>query len=113
MAVTDSGVIDGVMISSSNPETLAFMIADDLDWDDEEAHLLALQAKINAYIGVIDTGRYKSIYPDSDFTSFLIEVHFSQGCTKNCEKFLAVVNRQLQDDGIIVTAFKSAPPDEG
>jgi hypothetical protein len=32
-------------------------IADELDWRDERAHLLALQTKLNAYFAFIESGQ--------------------------------------------------------
>jgi hypothetical protein len=36
------------------------VISDDLDWSDPVAHINALQAKIGAYLGFIQTGQFEA-----------------------------------------------------
>ena len=54
MSVENSQVIDAISI---NPQDVVVLtISDHLEWDEENEHLLLLQNKINAYLGVIESG---------------------------------------------------------
>ena len=69
-----------------NPETIdaigiepasglvVLTIADDWDWGNQGQHLLALQAKLNAYFRFIESGQIRSKYPDSVGRSVIIDV---------------------------------------
>src|SRR5260370_28362758 len=49
-------------------------IADSWDWADEPKHLLALQAKLNAYFGFIESGQILEDYPDAAGRPLVIDV---------------------------------------
>jgi hypothetical protein len=43
--------------------TIVLTILDAWDWEDERRHLLALQAKFNAYFGFVESGQIYEDYP--------------------------------------------------
>lgn len=49
-------------------------IADAWDWKDERAHLMALQAKLNAYLNFIESGQIWESYPDAEGKQVVIDV---------------------------------------
>jgi hypothetical protein len=49
-------------------------ILDSWDWDDEEGHLIALQDKLNAYLGFIDSGQIYEDYPTAVGKAFRINI---------------------------------------
>ncbi|MDR2929201.1 MAG: hypothetical protein LBV41_13550 [Cytophagaceae bacterium] len=99
MSVIDVDKIDGMGVGRENNE-LRFLISDHLDWQDEMAHLIKLQEKINAYLDFIQSGQYTDTYPQASFETFVIEVHFKHGATESCLKFLNAVNKQMEDAGL-------------
>jgi hypothetical protein len=64
VGLEDPGVVDAIGLE---PATgfIVLAIADGFDWTDEEAHLRALQDKLNAYFAFIQTGELKEAYPDA------------------------------------------------
>jgi hypothetical protein len=64
MSVEHPGSVDAIGLE---PATgfVVLAIVDGLGWTDEEAHLRALQAKLNAYFAFIETGEINEAYPDA------------------------------------------------
>ncbi len=71
------------------------LITDHLDWEDETAHLLILQDKLNAYATFLETKQYEQVYQGKHFDSYLIEVDFLYEPTENCKKFMEIGEKQL------------------
>lgn len=103
MSVIDINKVDGIG-KSKNDEELIFLITDHLDWSNEYEHLKILQDKINAYIEFIESKQFISIYPDDNFNTYVIEVHFKYDITENCFKFLDTVANQVEKINIKVRA---------
>jgi hypothetical protein len=95
MAVDNTKVIDG-MGKSKEKNELILLITDHLNWDEEYEHLKILQDKINAYASYIESKQFDESYPNENFDSFLIEIHFKYDIVENCIKFLEVVANQLE-----------------
>lgn len=104
MSVLDIEAIDGVAINKDGNE-LRMLISDHLEWENEYEHLFKLQNKINSYLCFIDSRQYIEIYPKYNFSMFCIEIHFKHEITKNCSKFLKVINKQLLASNITVEYF--------
>ena len=94
MAITETNKIDSMGVSKDK-KTLALLLTDHLDWENEKDHLLLLQDKINAYIGFIQDKQYESIYPDCHFSNYIIDIRFKENITENCANFLNVVATQI------------------
>jgi|JI10StandDraft_1071094.scaffolds.fasta_scaffold104225_6 hypothetical protein len=64
MAISDVEAVDAVGIE---PETgnAMLVITDDLDWSDPVAHLNALQQKVTAYLGFIQSGQLEQSVPEA------------------------------------------------
>lgn len=109
MAIDNANVIDGMAIDKENI-ALRLLLTDHLQWEEgidavsEHDHLLMLQEKINAYISFIETEQYKNKYPDVEFKMAIIDMRFKYDITKNCEKFLQVVQDQIGQYGIKIEA---------
>lgn len=101
MSVLDIEKVDGIATSDDGSQ-LAMLITDHLDWADEYNHLIQLQNKINAYISFIESKQYEEIYPEMNLLSFLIEIHFQYTPVQNCLKFIDTVNKQLQENNILI-----------
>ena len=53
MSILESDRLDG-LATTNNENTLAMLISDHLDFENEHEHLFALQNKINSYIAFIE-----------------------------------------------------------
>jgi hypothetical protein len=73
MALDKEDVVDAVGIERETG-LVVLTIADSRDWDDEAKHLLALQAKLNAYFRFIETGQIWESYPNAAGKKLAIEV---------------------------------------
>jgi hypothetical protein len=62
VSIADAETIDAAGIDVAT-DYVVLTIADDLDWQDEPAHFLALQHKINAYLQFIESGRLVETMP--------------------------------------------------
>jgi len=64
MAISDVDAVDAVGIE---PETgnAMLIISDDLDWSDPVAHINALQQKVMAYLGFIQSGQLEQSVPEA------------------------------------------------
>lgn len=101
MAITETNQIDSLGISKDKT-SLALLLTDHLDWENEKEHLLLLQDKINAYIGFIQDKQYESIYPDCQFSNYIIDIRFKENITQNCADFLNVVATQVSPLSITI-----------
>ena len=86
MPVDNPGVIDAIGIDKSTGEVV-LTIADALPWDDCGSHMLALQEKINRYIGFIEQ-ELPDAYPQSRGRSIRIDVICRFAPPQEGEQFL-------------------------
>jgi len=96
MSVVESNKIDAMGKSKENNELL-FLITDHLDWENEHEHLVILQNKINSYLKFIESKQYADTYPQDTFDGYVLEIHFQNGMSENCLKFLDVVANQVEE----------------
>lgn len=73
MALEKIDTIDAVGIESTTGYVV-LTIADQWDWKDERQHLVALQAKLNAYFKYIETGQVLESYPQAVGRQLVIDV---------------------------------------
>lgn len=64
MAVSDPATVDAVGLDPDTGDAM-MVISDDLDWSDAMAHINALQAKIGAYIGFMNSGQLDEALPEA------------------------------------------------
>lgn len=97
MSISESDKLDGLGVTN-NGNTLALLISDHLDFENEHEHLFALQNKINSYIVFIEEKQYMQIENfNKDYADFIFEIAFKFSPTENCIKFLNAVQNQLAD----------------
>jgi hypothetical protein len=73
MSVSDASTIDIIGVErSTNCAVMA--ITDHLDWADVEGHLEILQAKVNTYINIFESGELLRVYPDAEQRMVVIRV---------------------------------------
>jgi hypothetical protein len=73
MSLENSNMIDAIGIENSTGNAI-LTIADSWDWNDVHAHLLALQAKLNAYFEFIESGQILDSYPAAQGRRLVIDV---------------------------------------
>ena len=62
--ISDASSVDALGIDPETGDGM-LVISDDLDWSDPVAHINALQAKIGAYLGFIQTGQLEASLPEA------------------------------------------------
>lgn len=83
--IEKTDVLDGVATDKKGT-LLIMLLADGMDWHDEEKHLFLLQEKLNNYIAYIESKQYLERYPKVE--NIKIEIKFLFKETENCKKFL-------------------------
>jgi len=73
MPLDDTKVVDYVGIEDATGKVI-LTIADAWDWEDVHAHLVALQAKLNAYIAFMEEGELVEAYPQAVGREVAIDV---------------------------------------
>ncbi|HLH49018.1 MAG TPA: DUF6572 domain-containing protein [Roseiarcus sp.] len=88
MTIEQTDVIDIVSTADGNPEA-RLIIADHLPWDDdEEQHLWLLQAKINKYLGAIESGELYEKLPKAVGKRLVIDLAPKYPLSKNAQNFV-------------------------
>lgn len=98
MSLTALDKIDWCYTENERSRLLLLAIFDDdINWENEIKHLLALQEKINKYILYIETEQYKASFPDNIFSRFKIQIMFKTKPTKECIDFLIQCSLFFED----------------
>ena len=87
MTVEQTKVVDLIGIDRSSGEAV-LTIADHLEWDAPDDHLLMLQAKINCYIAFIESGEIHDSYPQSRGRNSRIHIAFKHPLSAVATDFL-------------------------
>lgn len=97
MSIENASVIDVVSIDKNGNAVLT--IADHLEWDDENTHLLKLQDKINAYLDSIDNQSLYDSYPDAKGRKIIINLVAKYWPNKDAGIFLQRTADVLESAG--------------
>ena len=73
MSLDNLEVVDAVG-TEKNSDTVVLNLLDAWDWDDERAHLIALQDKLNAYLAFVESGQIYEDYPTAAGKALRIDV---------------------------------------
>jgi len=98
MPVDDLTVIDFVAINATTGDAM-LVIADQLEWDDQNKHLLILQSKINAYLAGIENGSLYEAYPDAKNRNIVIDIKAKCEPNETGRIFLERAEKALNDAG--------------
>ena len=66
-------VVDAIGTEKTTGDII-LTITDSWDWEDEQQHLLALQAKLNSYFNFIESGQIFDEYPNAKGRKLVIDV---------------------------------------
>lgn len=86
MSVDDPNVVDAIG-TERDTGVVVLTIFDQLDWDDDQ-HFVALQEKINRYLGFIESGEVLESYPQAAGRPLRIEVVCKCSPSKDGEQAL-------------------------
>jgi hypothetical protein len=100
MSIEDTELVDAIGVDPTGK--LVMTIADNLDWTDERAHLLALQNKLNVYLHAIQNGDLVNSYPDASGRSVVIEVVSEVAMPELGRRFLEHVAAEAKKIGVEV-----------
>lgn len=82
MSLENSNTVDALGIEKETGSAV-LTIADAWDWEDERKHLIALQAKLNAYLNFIESGQLVESLPSSESLVVVIDVLFKYPIAKS------------------------------
>ena len=99
MSIADDGSVDSAGIDITTGHVI-LTIADDLDWQDERAHFLTLERKINAYLAFIESGRLVETMPLAKDKKVRIVVHQRLDAPYNAIGVLEALGRFLRERGV-------------
>jgi hypothetical protein len=102
MALDQSDTIDAAGTDRDTGE-IVLSIIDAWDWTDEVAHLSALQAKLNAYFGFVETGQISEIEPSWRDVGVKIDVLFRQSPTDQAVALLKTAEFVARPLGLTIT----------
>ena len=97
MAIDNLKVIDSIGIDPNGNVVLS--IADHLEWDPQNQHLLLLQEKINAYLTFIESGDLYNQYPKASGRNIVINVVTKYLPSEDGKAFLDAIERELASAG--------------
>ena len=77
MGIQEANKVDAIGIENGTGKII-LTIFDSLDWESPANHLLALQAKLNAYFNFVEEGQLGETYPASSGRDVVIDIITSQ-----------------------------------
>ena len=99
MSILDASTIDAMGIDKLSGDVV-LNISDHLDWADENAHLKALEIKVNAYLGYLESGQLIEDAPDARGRRTRIAVYQQFAPTERAEEVLDQLRSDLNAHGI-------------
>jgi hypothetical protein len=73
MSLDKLEVVDAVG-TEKDSGTIVLTLFDAWDWDNQRQHLLALQTKLNSYLGFVESGQIYKDYPEAAGKTLRIDV---------------------------------------
>ncbi|BEV71181.1 hypothetical protein THUN1379_06630 [Paludibacterium sp. THUN1379] len=100
MTILDKNIIDSIGTRDSDG-AVNLVISDHLSWSDEVGeHLLALQDKLNSYIGFIESSEIYSTFPAASGKRLVINIYFNFPPSAEGISFLSQVESILNGIGV-------------
>ena len=108
MSILDTGTIDAIGIDKVSGDVV-LNISDHLEWLEESSHLKALEDKVNAYLGYLESEQLVEDIPDAKGRRATIAVYQQFAPTETAKHVLEKLQSTLAAHGIGFT-FASLPP---
>ena len=99
MSVEEAKFVDAIGIERDSGQVV-LTITDHLVWDIANEHLVALQEKINSYVGFIDSGELLKEYARAIGRKVRIDVVCKYPPSADGERFLAAARTAVEGVGI-------------
>lgn len=98
MSIEERNTIDAIGIEGATGKVI-LTISDHMSWDDEYAHLLLLQAKLNTYLGCIESGELVSLYPAAAGREVAIDIVCQYSRPAIADQFLRQADELIRRAG--------------
>ena len=99
MAIDNPDVVDAIGLEQVSG-IVALTISDHLEWDEAGEHLRMLQAKIDQYLGFIETGELLDSYPTCVGKPVRIDVLCKYQPSDAVSKYLEDARRVVEEYGV-------------
>jgi len=99
MSIVDTGTIDAIGIDKVSGDVV-LNISDHLDWGEEASHLKALEDKVNAYLGYLESGQLVEDMPEAKGRRTMIAVYHQFAPTETAKQVLDGLQAALDSHGI-------------
>ena len=97
MPIDDPKVVDAMATVRATGEVV-LAVSDHLPWDDPD-HLRILEAKLNTYLGFIESGKVHQQYPASIGAPLRIDVVCKYRPSADGERYLALAREMVEKAG--------------
>ncbi|MCL2137837.1 MAG: hypothetical protein FWH40_10055 [Coriobacteriia bacterium] len=113
MTVSDEGVIDFAGIDKKTGR-LELTLIDHLAWGEvyDDAHLLLLQSKLNAYLQFIESGQVDEHFTPDKYEGVVIRIIAKYPFSADCLTLLNFGRRVIKDAGFDLE-WETEPMDDG
>jgi hypothetical protein len=108
MALDKADVIDAIS-TDKDGSTVSLSILDGWDWSDERQHLLALQAKLNAYFDFIQSGQIFEVRPEALRKNIRIDLLTPHPLPEKAQQFLSIAANAAAQLNVQIT-HRVLPP---
>jgi len=112
MLLNKANEVDSIGIDNETDHVILSII-DDLDWKDEEKHLISLQEKINNYLSFIESGEIYNIYPDAAEKNIDITVYVKHSVAGKGFEFLNHAAKIIANAGFCLRCLEWFSYDDG
>lgn len=109
MSITDPTTIDALGIETATGEAV-LTISDHLPWDEQGTHLTALENKINAYLGFVESGQIADVSSDASGRPVRILLVYKHEPPAQAAQVLEGLKTELRKSGI---AFEARGASDG
>ena len=99
MSILDPGTIDAIGIDTVSGDVV-LNISDHLDWGEEASHLKALEEKVNAYLGYLESGQLIEDMPEAKGRRPMISIYHQFVPTETAKQLLERLQCALDSHGI-------------
>jgi len=102
MSILSAETLDAVGIEKESG-VLVLTITDSLDWESPKKHLVAIQNKINRYLGYIESHEYEQHFPQAILGRMRIDLYFKHTPPPSVLTLLSNVPQVTQEYGCAFT----------
>jgi hypothetical protein len=99
--------------TDNETENIILSIIDDLNWNDEDTHIVLLQEKINNYLGFIESGEIKEVYPEAEGRNIELVIYAKYNLTERAIQFLTYASEIILNAGYTLLCYEWLPTEDG